>query len=343
MPVPRRQHARRWRPAQQRERGGRKRVDVAGARRRPVGGELGRAKARRARAPARRRRGRGQAEVDELHAPALGQDQVRRLDVAVDDRRVLRVQVRERLGRLGEVGEHARRRQTRSAPLAQQPRKVGALHPVHGHDVAVAVEEVLSNQRQRRMRGNREQDAGLVQELVAQPVVAHLADLQRDESVVLAVERLDHVPLAARTERSQHLIAVLDEPSSDVATCPRWAMTPSSAVAAPHAIGARVRFSYPSVRAWPLLAHGARAQPSGCFGHEQSTLVLGAPGGHAIALAACGDSGDETERRARRPRPQAQPHAIPHAQGRGARVPSGGALPERCLHRAGPSRASRRS
>ena len=116
--VPRRQHARRRRAAQQRERGGRKRIDVAGARRRPVGGELGRAIARRARAAARRVGSRGHAEVHELHAPTLGQDQVRRLDVAVDDRRVLRVQVRERLGRLGEVGEHARRRQTWSAPLA---------------------------------------------------------------------------------------------------------------------------------------------------------------------------------------------------------------------------------
>ena len=63
------------------------------------------------------------------------------------------------------------------------------------------------------MRRNRKQDARLVQELVPQPVVAHRADLQRDESVVLAVEGLDHASLAARAERPQHLIAVLDEPS----------------------------------------------------------------------------------------------------------------------------------
>ena len=63
------------------------------------------------------------------------------------------------------------------------------------------------------MRRNREQNARLVEELVAQAVVAHLADLQRDESVVLAVERLDHASLAAGAERPQHLIAVLDEPS----------------------------------------------------------------------------------------------------------------------------------
>ena len=63
------------------------------------------------------------------------------------------------------------------------------------------------------MRRNREQDAGLVQELVAQAVVAHLADLQRDDSVVLEVQGLDHMSLAAGAERAQHLVAVLDEPS----------------------------------------------------------------------------------------------------------------------------------
>jgi hypothetical protein len=62
------------------------------------------------------------------------------------------------------------------------------------------------------MRRNRKQDACLVEEVVAQPLVAHLADLQRDEPVVLPVQRLDDVSLAARAERPQHLIAILDEP-----------------------------------------------------------------------------------------------------------------------------------
>src|SRR5215217_4503062 len=63
------------------------------------------------------------------------------------------------------------------------------------------------------MRGNGKQNARLAQELVPQPVVAHCADLQRDESVVLAVEGLDDASLAARTERLHYLIAVLDEAS----------------------------------------------------------------------------------------------------------------------------------
>ena len=63
------------------------------------------------------------------------------------------------------------------------------------------------------MRRNGKQNARLVQELVPQPVVAHCADLQRDEPVVLAVEGFDHASLAARAERLEHLIAILDEPS----------------------------------------------------------------------------------------------------------------------------------
>ena len=237
---------------------------------------------------------RGHAEVHELHAPTLGQDQVRRLDVAVDDRRVLGVQVGERLRRLGEVGEHARRRQTRPAPIAQQRGEVGAVHPVHGHDVPVAVEEVLSHQRKRRMRRNRKQDACLVEELVAQPLVAHLADLQRDESVVLAVQGLDDVSLAARAERPQHLVAVLDEPLASMSRrfppAGPWRHHPSwrrftqrpcggcrlgCRQARPYLAERSVAHrqgspSLPSVP-WPLITHSARAHPSGCFGCQRST------------------------------------------------------------------------
>ena len=39
--------------------------------------------------------------------------------------------------------------------------------------------------------------------------VAHRADLQRDEPVVLAVQRLDDPRLAARAQRLQQLVAVL--------------------------------------------------------------------------------------------------------------------------------------
>ncbi|MGA2011050.1 MAG: hypothetical protein ABSH51_11050 [Solirubrobacteraceae bacterium] len=91
-------------------------------------------------------------------ANAGGQDQVGGLHVAVNDRRFLRMQMRERVGRFGEVCQHARGREPRLPTVAQQRRQVGAVNPVHRQDVVIAVEEILADKRQRRMRWNREQD-----------------------------------------------------------------------------------------------------------------------------------------------------------------------------------------
>ena len=79
--------------------------------------------------------------------PATGQDQVRGLDVTVHDRRVPRVQERQRLGGLGEVGHHAGGREAGGAPLGQDPGEVGPVDPVHRDDVLVLDEEVLADQR----------------------------------------------------------------------------------------------------------------------------------------------------------------------------------------------------
>ena len=98
---------------------------------------------------------------------AAGQDQVRGLDVAVDDRRVLRVQERQRLGGLGEVGEHARGRQAGRAPLGQDPREVGAVDPVHRDDVLVLHEEVLTDSGRAGCGCEAEQQAGLTEQLLA--------------------------------------------------------------------------------------------------------------------------------------------------------------------------------
>ena len=137
---------------QQREGRRRQPVDVARARRRGARRELRSAVAGRSRAaPEHQRRGR-QPEVHELDVPAAGQDQVRGLDVAVHDRRVLRVQEHQRLGGLGEVGHHAGGRQAGRSPLGQDPREVGPVDPVHRDDVLVVDEEVLADQRQRRVR-----------------------------------------------------------------------------------------------------------------------------------------------------------------------------------------------
>jgi hypothetical protein len=90
-PGPRRQNTGRRGPGEQRKRGRGQREHVAGPRRGTAGGQLRRPEAWRAGTTAQRARRRGQTEVNELDPATLGQDQVRGLDVAVDDRRVLHV------------------------------------------------------------------------------------------------------------------------------------------------------------------------------------------------------------------------------------------------------------
>ena len=77
------------------------------------------------------------------------------------------MQVRERLRRLREIGQNARRREPGAPALGQQRGQVGAVGPVHGDDVAVALEEVLAHERERGVRGQREQHARLGEQLLA--------------------------------------------------------------------------------------------------------------------------------------------------------------------------------
>ena len=51
----------------------------------------------------------------------------------------------------------------------------------------------------------------LVQQLLAALTVPHQADLQGDEAAVLAIQRLDHMPLAAHAQRLEQLVALLDQ------------------------------------------------------------------------------------------------------------------------------------
>ena len=85
--------------------GRREAVHVAGGHRRLR--RLGRLEAARAGNPlARDALARGAAEVDHDDAPRRRQHEVGRLDVAVDDRRDVAVQVRERSGGVGEPAQH---------------------------------------------------------------------------------------------------------------------------------------------------------------------------------------------------------------------------------------------
>jgi hypothetical protein len=113
--------------------------------------------------------------------------------------------------RLGEIRQHARRRQSWPATIAEQLRQVSPVDPVHRDHVAVSVEEVLANQRQCRVRRNAEQDACLTEKLLARAGVARRSNLQGDKALVLVVQRLDHARLAADPERFEELVAIPEQ------------------------------------------------------------------------------------------------------------------------------------
>jgi len=107
------------------------------------------------------------------------------------------VQEGQRLGGLGEVRKDARQGESGSALGPQQSREVGAIDPIHHDDVLVVVEEVLSDERQRRMRRQPEQDPGLAEKIIAAPIRSDRSDLQSHRASVLVIERLHHPRLAA--------------------------------------------------------------------------------------------------------------------------------------------------
>ena len=145
-PSPWGQNPCRRRPRQQSKRRSRQRVDIARSRRRAVRGELRCPEAGGTAAAVQPVRCRGQPEVDQLDQPSLGQDQVAWLDITMDHRRVLRVKMRQRLGRLGEIREYARRRQPGRPRSRRSVARSSAVDPVHRDDVLISVEEVLPYQ-----------------------------------------------------------------------------------------------------------------------------------------------------------------------------------------------------
>ena len=63
------------------------------------------------------------------------------------------------------------------------------------------------------MGRDRQQGPRLVEQLLPHAVVVDLANLQRNHSVVLAIERLDDAPLAAHTQRPKQLVSPFDQGS----------------------------------------------------------------------------------------------------------------------------------
>ena len=196
---------------EQRHRSGGERVDVRCHRRSPAGGDL-RCDVPGGARPTQivGRRGR-QSEVDEHDPSGRGEDEVRRLDVSMDDGRIVSVQVLQGLGGFFEVADQAKRVETGVAVDAEQRLQIGAVDPVHRDDVAIVDEEVLTHEREPRMRREREEEPRLREEMRARRVVRHRPDLQCDLPAVEVIERPDHLALSTSPDDFERLVPLAQE------------------------------------------------------------------------------------------------------------------------------------
>ena len=146
------------------------------------------------------------AGVDEEHAAVVGQDEMRRADGAMSERRRLAVEVVEDLRRLAEPPLHGGRRQARIAPLGERAGQRCALDPVPDEDVPVAVEEVVANHRKRRMRHEREQRLARSRQLLAFRSRSDGLDAEPDQPPVLTVDRTEGLERGVAAQRLHRFI-----------------------------------------------------------------------------------------------------------------------------------------
>ncbi len=243
-----------WMAAEEGESGGGEAEDVRGGARRCPGQHLGGHEARDCPPPARVRGGvassRGvlvalrDAEVDEDGAALRprGEDHVAGLDVTVDGRRGLAVEMVENLGDLSHPLDHRLQGEAGVSLLGQQPVQWRPLDPVHDQVVAVADDEVLADHAGVGVGGHPQQDARLVEDVAAVGEVVGVDAPHLDGHLpgVQVVEGAEHLALAAAADHLQDLVAAPQPPAPaqpgahhrDRPPGPRSGRNPCSPVAA---------------------------------------------------------------------------------------------------------------
>jgi hypothetical protein len=121
------------------------------------------------------------------------------------------VQEAQRLSGLAEVGQDTRARESGTPPLSDELGEIGSVDPIHHEDVVVALEEVLPDQRQRRMRLQPEQGSALPQKVTAVAVVANRSQLERHHAREAVIQRLDHSRRADAAHGFQQLVPTLEQ------------------------------------------------------------------------------------------------------------------------------------
>ncbi len=157
---------------------------------------------------------RGQAlrqpEVEEHDLAARRELEVLRLDVAVDDGRLVRVQVVERVEQLVGPAQRVRRREGAAFALLEQLREVGALDELHDEELAGLFDEVVAHFRQRGV-AQVVQEVRLALEGFAQGGVVEEGLLDGDRAAEALVGGDEDGAHAAVADLSGHAVAVLEK------------------------------------------------------------------------------------------------------------------------------------
>ena len=116
-------------------------------------------------------------------------------------RRVVPVEVLERVRHSGHARQHDPQGQPRVTALGDESGQWGAVDPVHDEHIRVVVEEeVVAHARQRGMRRYPEERFALLQQSLPRDIWSQVTDLERDDAIVLAIDGANYLGRALATE-----------------------------------------------------------------------------------------------------------------------------------------------
>src|SRR5262245_51396636 len=154
-----------------------------------------------------------QTEIEKDHFAARRQLQVLRLDVTVDDRRFLRVQVFERVEQLIGPSQNLRGHKDSLVlrlPVGEQLLEVLARNVLHHQELSFADSEIIGHYRQRGMTQTIEQP-GLVRKGLPKLQVVVKSLLKRYRVAKLSVRRLIDRSHSSLSQQAHDQIAALQE------------------------------------------------------------------------------------------------------------------------------------
>ena len=160
----------------------------------------------------------GQPEVDEDRSrtgSVVGDHDVGGLHVAVHDRWFVPVKMIESGRDVRHHGNHGVEGQTGGSLPAKPGPKVLAADPVEHQEVVVALEEVISDDRNVRMRPERQERARLLQEGRPVDAVRDGGDLEGHRTRVVVIPRPQHVALTASAGELERLVTVAEQLGGD--------------------------------------------------------------------------------------------------------------------------------